>query len=101
MFKVIIKPYKLKHVHTGLYYQPHKFRGSNWSKRGKIYQTKSNILSLGYYSDGSPRKILYIYAHKDTLIYKEFKDKLSWEKASGYNEYKVATCSEDWIIEEI
>ena len=96
-----IVPYKLKHTPTGLYYQPHKFRGSNWSKRAKIYQTKVNILNLGYHSDGSPRNILWIYAHEDTLIFKEFKDKLSWEKSTGRNEYKVATLTEDWIKEEI
>lgn len=56
----MVKPYKLKHIPTGLYYQPLKYRGSNFSKLGKIYQTKTNILNLGYYSDGSPRKILSI-----------------------------------------
>ena len=53
-----MKPYKLKHTPTGLYYQPKKHRGANLSERGKIYQTKNNILSMGFYSDGSHRQIL-------------------------------------------
>lgn len=96
-----MKPYKLKHIPTGLYYQPNKHKGSNFSKRGKIYQTKNNILSLAFHSDGSSRKELYIFAYVDTLIYKEFKDKLVWEESSGYKTFKTKTQAEDWIIEEI
>ena len=73
-----MKPYKLKHKPTGLYYQPIKHRGSNFSKLGKIYQTKTNILNLGYYSDGAPREILSIYAHPDTRVYKQTKDIFHW-----------------------
>ena len=40
-----MKPYKLKHVPTGLYYQPHKHRGSNLSQKGKIYQSATHWLS--------------------------------------------------------
>ena len=96
-----MKPYKLKHVPTGLYYQPYKHKGSNFSKRGKIYQTKVNILILGYYSDKSPRKSLWIFVYKNTLIYKEFKDKLKWVETADKQQYKVETNIDDWIIEEI
>lgn len=41
-------PYKVKHVPTGLYYQPHKHRGSNISTRGKIYQTGTHGLSSAF-----------------------------------------------------
>ena len=40
-----MKPYKLKHVPTGLYYQPHKHRGSNLSQKEKIYQSATHGLS--------------------------------------------------------
>ena len=40
-----MKPYKLKHLPTGLYYQPHKHRGSNLSEKGKIYQSGTHGLS--------------------------------------------------------
>jgi hypothetical protein len=97
-----MKPYKLKHKPTGLYFQPISHRGSHFSKRGKIYQTKTNILNLGYYSDGSPRKEIKIEAHKDTLIYKEFKDKLVWiEPSRRSDKYTTITFSDDWEIEEI
>lgn len=96
-----MKPYKLKHKPTGLYYQPIKHRGSNFSKMGKIYQTKTNILNLGYYSDGSPRKTIYIFAHSDNIVFKQTKDILIWEKSVGYNQYKTNTLVSDWEIEEI
>lgn len=97
-----VRPYKLKHKPTGLYYQPKKHRGSHFSKRGKIYQTKSNILNMGYYSDGSPREKISIWAHKDTLIYKELKNRLVWAEATWKNgEFETITLSSDWEIEEI
>ena len=40
-----MKAYRLKHIPTGLYYQPSK-GGNNLSKRGKVYLTKSNPLSI-------------------------------------------------------
>lgn len=40
-----MKAYRLKHIPTGLYYQPSK-GGNNLSKRGKVYLTKSNPLSV-------------------------------------------------------
>ena len=96
-----MKPYKLKHVPTGLYYQPFKHRGSNLSKLGKIYQTKSNILTLGHYSNGDPRKILTVFTDLNSRIYKEFKDKFQWEDSSGYNQVKADTNTNDWIQEEL
>ena len=40
-----MKAYRLKHIPTGLYYQPSK-GGNNLSIRGKVYLTKSNPLSM-------------------------------------------------------
>ena len=97
-----MKPYKLKHIPTGLYYQPISNKGSHFSKRGKIYQTKNNILNLSYFSNGSPRKEIRIEAHRDTLIYKEYKDKLIWIEPFRYSDkYTTITLAEDWEIEEI
>ena len=56
---------------------------------------------MGFYSDGSPRKTIDVYAYEDTLIYKEWKEKLVWEEGSGYKNYKTETKAEDWKIEEI
>ena len=96
-----MKPYKLKHKPTGLYFQPIKHRGSNFSKLGKIYQTKTNILNLGYYSDESPRGILDIYAHEDTIVYKQTKDILNWQQSHSKTQYKVETNVDDWELEYI
>lgn len=94
-------PYKLKHIPTGLYYQPYKHRGSNLSKRGKIYQTKSNILSIGYFSNGDNKKTLWIFTDKYSGIYKEYKDKFNWVESSSYNQMKVETLVTEWEIEEL
>lgn len=96
-----MKPYKLKHIPTGLYWQPISSRGSHFSKRGKIYQTKTNILTQSYFSDGRTRTEIWVYAYEDTLIYKEWKDKLVWEEASGFKTFRTLTKPEEWIIEEI
>lgn len=37
-----MKPYRVKHIPTGLYYKPGEV---NLSKRGKVYQTSNNILT--------------------------------------------------------
>lgn len=39
-----IRPYRIKHKPTGLYYQP-AANGNNLSKRGKVYLGGKNILS--------------------------------------------------------
>ena len=97
-----MKPYKLLHKPSGLYYQPKKHRGSNLSKRGKIYQTKTNILTIGHYSDGGKRKTLTVYACGNTHIFKAFRDFFNWQKLNyAYNEYSAETKAEDWQIVEI
>lgn len=91
-----MKPYKLKHILSGLYYQPHKYGGSHLSKTGKIYQTKINGLSScisGNYT------FFRIYCQYDSQIYKLTKDKLDWSDV--YGQVYVDTKFEDWIIEEI
>lgn len=37
--------YKVKHIPTGLYYQPVTSSGTNLGKKGKIYETSSSCLS--------------------------------------------------------
>jgi len=102
-----MKPYKLKHVPTGLYYQPHKHRGSHLSKRGKIYQTSVNILSIGYYSDSSKRDTLVILCEYGSQIYNLTKDILNWSEPSrSYygnksGQVKCTTLVSDWIKEKI
>lgn len=96
-----MKPYKLKHIPTGLYFQPFKHKGSHFSKKGKVYQTKANILNLKYFSDGSTRSVIAIFVHEKTLIYKEFKNILIWVSSHDESLFKTETLASDWVIEEI
>lgn len=99
--------YKLKHIPTGLYYQPHKHGGSNLSKRGKIYQTNTHGLSSSFrmtkLNEGDPKyQVFYVYAEKNSLIHKQLKDILIWEECRhSYNQMQAETNLSDWIIEPI
>lgn len=91
--------YKLKHIPTGLYYQPHKHRGSNLSKKGKIYQTSTHGLSSAY---RSKKDYFYIYVEKDSLMHKTTKDILVYEECNwNGSQLGSKTNINDWIIEEI
>lgn len=92
--------YKLKHIPTGLYYQPVK-DGNNLSKRGKIYQTKQNPLTMSYYSDGNKRKKLYISVSKRSTLFKQVESILTWRDARYGNDILAETFVEDWIEEYI
>lgn len=97
-----MRPYKLRHKPTGLFWQPKKHRGSHLSKTGKIYQTKANVLTLGYYSDSRPREVLTISAYEDCLVFKQTKDIISWQKSTyAHKEYQADTPVSDWEIVEI
>lgn len=98
--------YKLKHVPTGLYYQPHSHRGSNLSPRGKIYQSNVNGLStsLRYadkYGDLETR-LFNVQCEKNNRVHKLTKDILMWRDCKySYNQVKADTFLKDWIKEYI
>jgi hypothetical protein len=101
-----MKPYKVKHIPTGLYFQPHKHRGSHLSKNGKIYQTKihglSNyIKSSERYKDNPNYQCFYVYAEIDSNVHKNTKDLLEWVSTYSYHQVKAKTLLSDWTIEEI
>lgn len=94
-----MKPYKLKHVPTGLYYQPHKHRGSNLSKRGKIYQTNTHGLSSAFNNGYS---VFRVFVEKDSTIHKLTKDVFAWVECSySGNQLRADTLTKDWVKEEI
>ena len=102
-----MKPYKLKHIPSGLYYQPHKHRGSNISERGKIYQTGTHGLSSAMkyakkHKDSSSLQLFWLYVDKDSRTYNKLKDIVVFEDCRhSYNQVKASTKLTDWIIEEI
>ena len=91
--------YKLKHIPTGMYYQPHKHRGSNISKRGKIYQTSTHGLSSAIRSNNIT---FSVYVEKDSQVYKQTKDILKYSDCKwSYNQMMAETNVSDWVIEEV
>ncbi len=90
------KYYKMKHVPTGLYYQPHKHGGSHLSKKGKIYQTNTN----GVESDNYGHSTFTVWCEKDSQIYKLTTSLLFW-KNSRSNQVVAETNFQDWIREYI
>lgn len=92
-----MKAYRLKHIPTGLYFQPHQHRGSHLSKKGKIYQTKSNGIHSGQYG----KKTFTVCCEKDSQIHKMTDDILDWQNGWSYNQLKAETKFSDWVREEI
>lgn len=60
-----MKPYRIKHKPTGLYYQP-TINGNNLSKTGKVYLTKNNVLN-------GKDTFVYISLNEQGRLYKEYK----------------------------
>lgn len=89
-----IKPYRIKHKPTGLYYYPGSGR-TNLTFRGKIYKTKQNVLD--YYWDG----LIPIYmfnVSKTAEICKRLIPEIG-KKLSKHSGCKVELPSEDFEIE--
>ena len=89
-----IKPYRIKHKPTGLYYYPGSGR-TNLTLRGKIYKTKQNALE--YNIDG----LIPIYmfnVSKTAEVCKRLIPEIG-EKLSKYSGCKVELPREDFEIE--
>lgn len=59
-----MKPYRIKHKASGLYYQP-TCNGNNLSKTGKVYLTKNNVLN-------GTDTFVYVSLNERGRIYKEY-----------------------------
>lgn len=78
-----MKAYRVKHIPTGLYYQPRNGH-NNLSPKGKVYNTNNSIFS--------GQKSIRISIKSHSKIYKEFKDVLLPYKESqnkGGEEYNT------------
>lgn len=98
--------YRLKHIPTGLYYQPHKHRGSSLSKRGKIYQTGTHGLSEAYRiaeREGDlETRLFQVQVEKNSQAYKLSKDILMYKDCRhSYGQAIADTFLKDWVKEPI
>lgn len=90
---IIKNMYRLKHIPTGLYYQPGE---NNLSTTGKVYFTNSNVMS-SCYSGG----MIEMQVRRDGQIHKKYSH-LSWESVSyKYGKVKIVTKISDWVKEYI
>lgn len=92
-----MRPYRMKHIPTGLYFQPCTHRGSHLSKKGKIYQTNSNGIEKR-----TGHTVFRIFCRYNSQTHKITKGILAWsEPKYNYDDLFVDTRFEDWIREEI
>lgn len=88
-----MKPYRIKHVPTGLYYKPGKV---NLSKNGKVYTTGVNAFS--YFTCG----YIPVSARKGSKLHTSTQDLIAWETKT-YSSWEVSARIpiEQFIKEEI
>ena len=87
--------YRIKHIATDLYYQPHKHRGNHLSKKGKVYHNKSTaerVLNM----------ISTISLSSSSIVYKIASKVLEFKKSkSSYEQVTTETSKDDWEIVEV
>ena len=74
-----MEAYRLKHIPTGLYYQPSK-AGNNLSKRGKVYLTKANPLTMYREAD-----YIWIDVKVKSEVWRDYEGMLGDLKKCSYN----------------
>ena len=91
-----MKCYRIKHIPTGLYYCPNKsaYDKTNFSKRGKIYASKSYALAAMKHNS-------ICHVNKSQCAKIEFFEKNKKESCYSKNFLIINTRDEDWEIEEI
>lgn len=82
------KPYRIKHIKTGLYYQPSK-SGNNLSTKGKVYFTNTNCIDYIAKKHGLCISLLesggiYKKYHEALAVYFSHFNKVRWNKAAIY-----------------
>ena len=76
-----IKPYRIKHKPTGLYFQP-SHDGTNLSTQGKVYMNKINPLSMNRGQD-----YIYVGVREGTRVFKKFHTLLGLEEKGCYHQH--------------
>lgn len=88
-----MKPYRIKHVPTGLYYKPGEV---NLTKNGKVYTTGVNAFS--YFTCG----YIPVSARANSKLHTSTKDIIQWGKTAYYPSRVSAKIPvEQFIKEEI
>lgn len=78
-----MKPYRLKHKPSGLYYQPVTKGGNNLGKNGKVYLTEHHNGLTG------ERDPMLVKVKGNSIAYKLTKDVLAWEDCKWERNSKV------------
>ena len=87
-----MRPYRIKHVPTGLYYKPGEV---NLSKNGKAYPTGLSALSVY-------KVFIPVNVRKDSKIHKSTEDKIAWKPAYHSSWFVSASIPiEQFVKEEI
>ncbi|MDE6649783.1 MAG: hypothetical protein K2K45_07620 [Muribaculaceae bacterium] len=86
-----MKPYRIKHVPTGLYYKPGEV---NLTKNGKVYTTGVNAFS--YFSHG----YIPVSARANSKLHTSTKDVIQWEPTAYYPSRVSARIPIDQFIKE-
>lgn len=92
-----MKPYRLKHVPTGMYYRPGGSSGSTLSVKGKVYN--SGVNGLSYMGKKDKDYEFEVFTKKDSIVHVNSQS-LEW---SSYGSYFVKTKVKvsDFVKEEI
>lgn len=94
-----MKTFKLRHIPSGLFYQPHKHGGSNLSKKGKIYQNDNHGLRDEFrkLEQGVENVTIQIRVSKNSAVYEVIKDMYEFEKERySYNGLQTSVAAEEW-----
>ena len=88
-----MRPYRIKHIPTGLYYKPGEV---NLTKNGKVYTTGVNAFS--YFTDG----YIPVSARVNSKLHTSTKGVIQWGKTAYYPSRVSAKIPiEQFIKEEI
>lgn len=83
--------FKIRHIPTGLFWQPHKHRGSTLSKTGKVYAKRSFAESA--------IKTVHVQVAENSVVHRLTKNVLNFEKINwSLGQLRYRGKKEDWEI---
>lgn len=96
------KLYRLKHVPSGYYWQPHKHRGCHLSNKGKVYQNKTHGLSnhINNFNRYGERYALFnLFGDSNCNVVKST-PQLNWQGRKWKQDDMIAVTNlHDWVKE--